>query len=441
MKETESPDSADAPANIAGDSPYVLFRNRDFSLYLIGRFIAVFGQQMLSAAVEWDIYARTHSALALAFVGLSQMVSIVLCTLPAGYIADNFNRKRVLLLMTLLITVGSAGLALVSGLQAPVIGIYASLIFLGVARTILWPANASFLPHLVTREQLPRAIAFNSGTFQSALMLGLASGGEFVAHGGAPWIVYAITGLTSLAYFVMLYFIRREHKVAARQPFSLGVLLAGIPFIWENKIILGVISLDLFAVLLGGASSLFPIFARDILQTRSAYGLLNAVMPIGAVLCTLYLAHRPPLQKAGRAMLLNVGVFGAATIAFGVGNQNCFGPAIPNLVWLWFAALMMLIRGAVDNVSVVVRQSLVQLLAPDEKRGRVSAINSLFIGTSNELGGFVSGFAAWLFGRALGHSNATGAIISTAGGGMGTILVVLIVAWIWPEIRKYGKLA
>ena len=435
MNESQVPDEK------TGNSPYALFRNRDFSLYLIGRFIAVFGQQMLSVAVDWDIYARTHSALALAFVGLSQMVSIILCTLPAGYIADNFNRKRVIVLMTFLVALGAAALALVSALNVPVACIYFCLIIVGAAKTILWPANASFLPHLVTRQQLPRAIAFNSGTFQLAVMLGLASGGEFVAHGGLPWIVYAFTALTSLCYCAMTSFIRREHKVAARQPFSLEILSAGVHFIFENKIILGVITLDLFAVLLGGAASLFPIFARDVLQTSSAYGLLNAAMPIGAVLCTLYLAHHPPLQKAGRAMLLSVAVFGVATIAFGVGNQNCFGTAIANVVWLWFAALMMLIRGAVDNVSVVVRQTLVQLLAPDDKRGRVSAINSLFIGTSNELGGFVSGFAAWLFGKAMGNSAATGAILSTSLGGLGTVLVVLAVAWIWPEIRKYGKLA
>ena len=441
MNQSESPDNSAAPASIAGDSPYALFRNRDFSLFLIGRFIAVFGQQMLSSAVEWEIYVRTNSALSLSFVGISQMVAIVLCTLPAGYIADNFNRKRVLLLMTLLITVGAAGLSFISAVQAPVVCIYFCLTFLGVARTILWPANASFLPHLVTRDQLPRAIAFNSGTFQSAVMLGLASGGEFVAHGGHPWVVYAITALTSLSYFVMLSFIRREHKVAARQPFSLENLSVGIHFIFENKIILGVISLDLFAVLFGGATALFPIFARDVLQTHSAYGLLNAAMPVGAVLCTLILAHRRPMQKAGRAMLLSVAAFGVATIIFGVANQKVFGTGIPNVVWLWVAFLMMLICGGVDNVSVVVRQSLVQLLAPDEKRGRVSAINSLFIGTSNELGGFESTFVAWLFGKAIGHSNATGAIISAAGGGVGTILVVLAVAWIWPEIRRYGKLA
>lgn len=442
MNEPESPDPAAAPAPLAGDGPYALFRNRDFSLFIIGRFIAVFGQQMLSIAVDWEIYDRTHSALALGFVGLSQMLPIVLCTLPAGYIADNFNRKRVILLTTLLIALGAGTLALLSAVNASVVCIYGCLVVLGVARTILWPANVSFLPHLVTREQLPRAFTFNSATFQASGMLGAMAGGAIIALTHREWPVYSITALTSLSYFVMIWFIRREHKVAARQPFSLKNLGAGVQFIFGNKIILGVITLDLFAVLLGGATAMFPIYAKDILQSGpSGLGILSMAMPIGAVLCAVMLVHRPPLQKAGRAMLLSVGAFGVATIIFGVANQNCFGAAIPNAAWFWVAFLMMVICGGVDNVSVVIRQSLVQLLAPDEKRGRVSAINSLFIGTSNELGGFESGFMAWLFGKAMGHSNATGAIISVAGGGVGTILVVLAVAWMWPEIRKYGKLA
>ena len=441
MNQPESPDKVTAPAAVADDSPYALFRNRDFTFFLVGRFIAVFGLQMLSVAVDWEIYQRTHSALALGFVGLAQMVAIILCTLPAGYVADNFNRKRVVLLMDLLIMVAALGMVFISAFHAPVISIFICLAVLCAAKTLLWPANASFLPHLVTRAQLPQAVTFNSGAFQLAVMLGGASGGTIVAHGVHPWIVYAITVLTSLSYFVMVICIRREHKVATRQPFSFATLVAGLQFIFENKIILGVISLDLFAVLLGGATSLFPIFAADILQTPRAFGLLTAAMPIGAVVCALLMAHRPPMQKAGRTMLLAVGAFGVATIIFGVANQNCFGPAISNSVWMWVAFLMMVTCGGVDNVSVVVRQSLVQLLAPDDKRGRVSAINSLFIGTSNELGGFESGFVAWLFGAAIGHSNATGAIVSVVTGGIGTILVVLAVAWIWPQIRQYGKLA
>ena len=181
--------------------------------------------------------------------------------------------------------------------------------------------------------------------------------------------------------------------------------------------------------------------ARDILKSGpSGLGILTAAMPVGAVVCALVLSHRPPIQKAGHSMLLSVAAFGVVTIIFGIANQNCFGTLISNTVWFWLAFLMMVICGGVDNVSVVVRHSLVQLLAPDEKRGRISAINSLFIGTSNELGGFESGFVAWLFVRYAGATNANGSIMSVVVGGIGTVLVVLAIGWIFPEVRRYGKL-
>ncbi len=431
MNQMDSPDNMDTPAKIAGVSPYALFRNRDFSLFLIGRFIAVFGQQMLSVAVDWEIYKRRNSMLALSLIGLAQMIAIVLWTLPAGYIADNFNRKRVILLMDLLIGLSALSLMLISAFNAPIACMYLCLIILGSARTILWPANASFLPHLVTREEFPRAVAFNSGTFQLAQMIGFASGGAVIWLTNREWPVYAIAVLTSTIYFILLTCIRRDHKISDRQPFSLASLTAGVKYIFENQIILGVITLDMFAVLLGGATSLFPVFARDILKSgASGYGILNSAMPIGAVLCALWLAHRPPMQKAGRSMLLSVMAFGVATIIFGVANQNCLGPAIPNAVWFWVAFLMMVICGAVDNVSVVVRHSLVQLLAPDEKRGRISAINSLFIGTSNELGGAESGFlSGW-----------TNPVFSVVFGGVATLFVVAAVCKFFPEIPRYGKL-
>ena len=202
----------------------------------------------------------------------------------------------------------------------------------------------------------------------------------------------------------------------------------------------------MFAVLLGGAVTILPMFADDIFHAGpSGLGWLRNAMAIGAVICAFIIAHRPPLQKAGRAMLLSVAIFGVATILFGVANKNCFGNwlALPGSFWFWVSFTMLALAGFVDNISVVVRQTLVQILTPDEKRGRVSAVNSLFIGTSNELGGFRSGIMAWLFTTPtfLGNAHATGAIVSTVTGGIGTILVVLAVAWIWPEIRKYGKLA
>jgi hypothetical protein len=215
--------------------------------------------------------------------------------------------------------------------------------------------------------------------------------------------------------------------------------------VFQSKIILGIITLDLFAVLLGGAVTILPMFAHDIFHTGpGGLGWLRNAMAVGAVICAFTIAHRPPLQKAGRAMLVSVAIFGVATILFGLTNVNCFGRwvTLPNAVWFWLSFALLALAGAVDNISVVVRQTLVQILTPDEKRGRVSAVNNLFIGTSNELGGFRSGIVAYLFTTptALGNAQATGAIISTVSGGIGTILVVIAVAWIWPEIRRYGKL-
>jgi len=448
MQTSNSPESSvrREPPAAGADHPYALFRNRNFTRYITGRVASTVGSQMLTVAVDWELYQRTHSALALGFVGLALMVPMVVCTLPAGHVADTFNRKSIILASTLLLAASSLGLALISLLNAPVAWIYACLVVVGVARTFVWPASAAFLPNLVAREQFPRAVTFNSGAFQLSSVLGPAAGGLFYAATGHAWFIYLLNVLASLTFFLLVMTIPHQHKRADRPPTTFRTLVAGFNFVYENKIILGTLSLDMFAVLLGGAVSLLPIFAGDILQSGAdGLGLLRAAMPIGAVLCALWLTHRPPLQKAGRAMLWSVAIFGMATILFGVGNPACLGrwltlDHLPNVCWFWFAFAMLALSGAVDNISVVVRQTLVQILTPDEKRGRVSAVNSLFIGTSNELGGFESGLVAWLGGPAIGHTVANGAIFSVVTGGVGTILVVIAVAKIWPEIRRFGPL-
>ena len=456
MHEQESPEnlpdeplekSTAAPARVADDGgAYAVLRNAHFARYLVGRFVASLGQQMLVAAIDWELYHRTGSALALAFVGVSLMVPMILCTLPAGHIADRFNRKKIILVTTLILAAASLGLTLVSAFSLHVVWIYILLIVTGAARTFLWPASAAFVPGLVPRNQFPRAVTFNSGTFQFSCVVGPAACGLVIllAHQKA-WPVYALNVLASLACFALVLPIPHRHQAKSDEPFTPRNLIEGFRFVFHSRIILGLITLDMFAVLLGGAVALLPIFAKNIFNAGPAgFGWLRAAMPVGAVVCMFILAHRPPLQKAGRAMLWAVMVFGAATVLFGLSNANCLGRwlALPGAFWFWFAFGLLALAGAVDNVSVVVRQTLVQILTPDEKRGRVSAVNSLFIGTSNELGGAESGFAAQLFWRpsALGDAAATGAIMSTVIGGVGTILVVLAVAWLWPEIRRYGKL-
>jgi len=438
VPDAESPDPP-APAaapNSHGDA-YALFRNRDFTLYLSGRLVAVLGQQMFGMALGWEIYERTGSPLALGLVGLTLMIPMFLFTLPAGHLADNYNRKRIIVSMAAVMAAASLGVAAISALQAPVYWIYICLFVGGTARTFSWAANAAFLPALVERKVFSRAVNWNAAMFQFSCIAGPALAGGIIAEmqqhhvrspaAAAP--VYVLNALAALAFCGFVGLIRREHTVVVKEPMTFRTLLTGFKFVFATRIIFGIITLDMFAVFLGGATALLPIYAKDILLVGPrGLGCLQAALPLGSVLCVFILNHRPPLQKAGRALLWAVTAFGLATVAFGFSK------------WYWFSFLMLFTCGAVDNVSVVVRHTLVQMLTPDEKRGRVSAVNNLFIGTSNELGGFESGFVAQIFGPTLGNTIVTGAVISAVSGGIGTILTVLAVAWIWPEIRRYGRL-
>ncbi|HXF11133.1 MAG TPA: MFS transporter [Desulfuromonadaceae bacterium] len=456
MHDQESPENLpDEPIQKSAPvdkGAYAVFKHGDYLRYLIARFVASLGQQMLVVAIDWELYARTHSALPLAFVGLSLMLPMILCTIPAGHFADIFNRKKIILVTTIILGAASVALTLLSYFSAPVFGIYLCLAVIGAARTFLWPASAAFVTSLVPRNELAPAVTFNSGAFQLSCVVGPIAFGGVIAltphaeEHATAWSVYALNIIASLICFVLVFPIRHIHKGKPAEPVSARSLVEGFRFVYQNKVILGTITLDLFAVLLGGTITLFPIYARDIFHTGPAgLGWLRNAMPIGAVVCMFIIAHRPTMQKAGKAMLWSVAIFGVTTILFGIANQNCFDRwlNLSNSLWFWFAFAMMVLAGAVDNVSVVVRQTLVQILTPDEKRGRVSAVNALFIGTSNELGGFRSGLIAFLFTKPsfLGDAAATGAIVSTVTGGIGTIIVVIAVAWIWPEIRKYGKLA
>jgi MFS family permease len=448
MQQAQPPEnSSSAPAEAAdsprrrdlaqaGDGPYAILKNRDFVFYLSGRLVALLGQQMFVMALGWEIYDRTGSAMALGLVGLAQLVPMFLFTLPAGHVADNYSRKRVMVLMTAVTAAASLGIATISAFRAPVPWIYLCLFIIGAARTFMWAANAAFLPGLVTRQELPRAVNWNAAMFQLSAITGPAMAGAIIAwlakgHWMAPaWPIYVFNALAALAFCVLVGMVRREHAVTAKEPMTLRSLLTGFKFVYATKMILGILTLDMFAVFLGGATALLPIYAKDILFVGPAgLGFLRAALPIGSLLCAVALNHRRPLQKAGRAMLWAVAVFGLATVAFGL--SRCF----------WFSLLMLFACGAADTVSVVVRHTLVQLLTPDDKRGRVSAVNNLFIGTSNELGGFESGAVAQVFGPTIGQTIIAGSVISVVSGGIGTMLVVVAVALIWPQIRRYGKLA
>ena len=404
---------------------YAIFRNRDFLFYLIGRFMASFGSQMLTVAVGWELYERTHSSLALGLVGLTQFVPMVLMTLPAGHVADTRERQKVILSMQAILLFASIGLALISILKVDVVWVYCCLFAAGIARTFLWSASASFMPQLVEREHFPRAVTWSASSFQLSAVIGPAASGGLIAltrdwivpHSAA--VIYLLNAIAAAICFALVYLIRVHHKPPAQQEVTLEGLLGGFSFVFRTPIILGTITLDLFAVLFGGATALLPVYAKDILHVGpTGLGLLEAALPVGSLLCALYYAHKPPLEKAGRSMLVAVILFGAATIGFGFSKL------------FWLSMLMLFICGFADNISVLVRHTLVQVLTPDAMRGRVSAVNNLFIGTSNELGGFESGFVSHYFGP----------IVSVVSGGVLTILTVLSVAKIWPELPKYGRL-
>jgi MFS family permease len=448
MPETESSDRAPEPgiktnptsalpeSSEADARPYALFGNRDFVRYLSGRLVASLGQQMFALALGWEIYDRTNSAMALGLVGLTQMIPMFLFTLPAGHVADNYSRKRVVVATTAVLAAASLAIGIISAQRMSVNWIYLFLFIGATARTFMAAANAAFLPSLVTRQELPRAVNWNAAVFQLSCIVGPALAGVIIAwqagrQSAAPAaLVYVINAAALAASCVLIGLVRRQHTVAVKEPMTVRAVLSGFKFVYASKIIFGIITLDMFAVLLGGATALLPIYAKDILFVGpSGLGLLRAALPIGSLLCAFILNHRSPLQKAGRSLLWAVAVFGLATIAFGLST------------WFWFSLLMLFACGAADTISVVVRHTLVQLLTPDDKRGRVSAVNNLFISTSNELGGFESGTVAQVFGPSMGHTIVTGAVVSVVSGGIGTVLVVGAVALIWPQIRRYGKLS
>lgn len=407
MNTGDAPPDESAPIITASDeSPYAVLRNRDFCLYLIGRFIASLGAQMLVVAVGWELYERTGKPLALGLVGLTNILPMFLFTLPAGHFADNHNRKAIIVSMTAIMGCASAALALCSWFAMPTPWIYTCLFVAASARTFLWPASSSFLPQLVSRKIFPRSVAWSTGSFQLSSVIGPAAGGAVIAlthH--AAW-VYLIHACASVVCLTLVGLVRYRRAPSPREPMTLKSLAVGFKFVFSTRIIFGIITLDLFAVLLGGATALLPVYAKDILHVGpTGLGALQSALPAGSLVCAFVLAHRP-MEKAGRALLWSVAVFGLATIVFGFSRSFALSYA------------MLVICGIADNVSVVVRHTLVQLLTPDEKRGRVSAVNSLFIGTSNELGGFESGFVAnWL-----------GPVVSVVSGGVGTILVVIAVA-------------
>src|SRR6266513_4447494 len=435
----------------AKHDPYAAFRYSGFCFYTTGNLISVVGRLMFIVAVEWEMYGRTHSATALGLVGLVIALPVVLLSLPAGHVADRFPRKRIVLVTQALSAICSLALAFVSwqhlaipdwailragnrflfsiatvferhtwfhfdDLSIPLI--YLILLISATGRTFGWAARSSYFPQLVPRDVFANAVTWNSSIFQIGSVIGPALGGLLIVRAGFPFI-YVLDAACALSFFSLVLPIRSREHVMSSERNAWRSLKEALRFVLSKQVVLATITLDMFAVFLGGATALLPFFADQILHC-GPIGLcwMRAAPSIGAFIMALLIAYLPPMKHAGKTLLWCVTGFGLATILFGASH------------YLWLSLAMLFMTGAFDSVSVVVRHTLLQLLTPDSMRGRISAVTNIFIGTSNELGALESGLTAALFGP----------VVSVAAGGVGTILVVLGVSWIWPETRKIGAL-
>jgi MFS family permease len=400
------------------DSSSQLLRHRPFQLYFLGRSFSNFSRQIVAVAVGWQVYALTGSAFALGMVGLVQFLPTAVLTFFAGHAADHFDRKRVVQICQLVEGIVAVFLAWgsIAGWLSVAHIFVASALF-GAAAAFERPAAAAMLPAVVPQSMLQRGTALSSGMMELASIAGPALGG--FAYAVSPGLPYALTAVFWLAASVLNGAIGTKMHTRSSEAPTWGSLFAGVHFVRRNPDLLGVISLDLFAVLLGGATALLPIYASDILHTGPlGLGLLRAAPAVGSLLMTVVLARRAIASKVGLRMFQAVIVFGLATIVF----------AFSQMMWLSLAALA--IMGAADTISVVIRLSLVQLATPDEMRGRVGAVNFLFINASNQLGEFESGVTAALFG----------AVGAAALGGLGTVVVALLWMKLFPSLLKVQRL-
>lgn len=404
--------------------PYAALRFRDFRLLAFGRFAASMGEQMVSVAIGWELYERTGSALALGLVGLVQVLPVIGLVLVAGHVADQYNRKRIVLITQILLGVCSLILAALSASQGSLVLVYLTLFAIGVLRAFNNPAASTILPQTVPPEVFTSAATWSSSAWQAAAILGPGIGGLMIGIFKSATLVFVVDAIACLIFVSMVALIRgnftkKKKNDEEKEAVTFRTLIAGFSFIRHKKIILAAITLDLFAVLFGGAVALLPVYAKDILQVGpEGLGWLRTAPSIGAIIMVLIIAHIPPFKRAGWTLLWAVAGFGVATIIFGLSTS------FP------LSLLMLFILGALDNISVVIRSTLMLTQTPDEMRGRVSAVNSVFIGASNELGAFESGSVA-----ALG-----GPVFAVVSGGIGTLIVVSLVAYVWPEIRRLRRL-
>jgi predicted MFS family arabinose efflux permease len=381
---------------------------------------------MLQVALGWELYERTHSALALGLVGLATALPVVILALPAGDLADRMDRKKILIWAQVGFVIAGFALAALSYWRGPVALVYAVLLARGAGQAYNNPARQALLPRLVPADVFGNAVTWASSAFQAAAVVGPGIGGLVIAIERGATGAYVISSLLTVIYLWTLLEIRAGGEPqqtsefpTPREKMTLESLAAGLRFVRDDKVILAALTLDLFAVLLGGATALLPIFAKDILHVGpQGLGWLRAAPSVGALIVAVTIAHRPVMKRTGWTLLSAVVGFGVATVVFGLSRSFVLSMA------------MLFLLGGLDGISMIIRSTLVQLRTPDEMRGRVSAVNSVFIDMSNELGGFESGALAALVGP----------VVAVVAGGVGTVAVVSVVALAWPELRRLGPL-
>jgi MFS family permease len=447
--------------------PIASLRERGFLIYLVGSLVSNVGNQMRTTAVGWEVYQRTDQPLSLGIVGLVLALPVILFALPAGAAADRYSRRAIIMLGQAGMAASGLGLAWASATHAPIFWTYVFLFCSGVARALGWPAATAIVPSLVPPRVFPNAAMWRSVGFQLSATLGPLAGGLLLAS-YSPTVVYGLDAASSVVQILALTMVRPRAQERRAEPSSWSSLIEGIRFLARRPVILSTMVLDMVAVLFGGATALLPIYARDIIHLEAtyrdvdfgtmpampslgavgigtvlpfcahhlalidpasrelAYGWLRAMPPIGAIVMSLWLATRPPFRQAGRTLLAVVVVFGVATIVFGVSRS--FPVSL--------AALFVL--GAADNISVVIRATVLQLMTPDNMRGRVTAVSIIFIGTSNEIGEFESGVVSQMLQPWAGSPLNT--MLTVAGGGVATLLTVVWVAWQWPVLMTLGRL-
>jgi MFS family permease len=402
----------------SADDRFAAFRHSSYARFFFARFLGAFATQILSVSVGWQMYDKTGSAFYLGLIGLVQFLPSLLLILVTGSVADRYNRRAIVAAcMVLSALCGGALLALtVADAFEPTI-VFAILVIFGIERAFAAPAVQSLSPNLVPPKDLSNAVAWNSSSWQTASIVGPVAGG--LLYGASPTVAYSVCLLFFVAAALLVFSIPRPAQRVANKAVTRDSLLAGFRFIFGEKVVLGAISLDLFAVLLGGAIALMPVFARDILTLGPwGLGLLRAAPGVGAILVAIALASFPIRHNAGTFMFIGVALFGAGTILFGLSETA------------WISILALMLMGAADMASVYVRETLIALWTPDEVRGRVNAVNMVFVGASNELGEFRAGTMAHFIGP----------VPAVVVGGIGTLAVAVIWALGFPQLRKIDSL-